>query len=462
MNRWTGNQFSKIRWQRYASILVLSLGALMLGLALAPVLPVAPVTINWTPTRQTIDGFGASVAGYTGTFTPALADRFFSPAAGLGLSLLRIRVIGDTEDADCGCVANGTPYTCEIGSKSQVVSGDLQVAELAAARGVRLFAAPWSPPASMKSSRRYCTSGSFIGNSANYSAYAAALASYPSLLNAHGLSIYAMSVQNEPNVANADYDTCTWTAQQIHDFVPYLSSALSAAGFGSIKIAIPEETSWTFDLMNTSMVDPAVASDVGLVLGHAYGVENPSSLPSTNGRHVWQTEVSGLKSYDGSMKDAMTWARCIHNYMSIGANAWMYWNLDCGTRYYNQSTNMCLTDQSGTFAKRAYVLGQYAKFIRPGWQRIDVTNNGSLLVSAYKGPGNKYAIVAINNSRWAARNQTFALNGATSLRSQVTPWLTSATASLAPQSALSLSSNGTMITYTIPGKSVVTFEGQAD
>jgi glucuronoarabinoxylan endo-1,4-beta-xylanase len=123
---------------------------------------------------------------------------------------------------------------------------------------------------------------------------------------------------------------------------------------------------------------------------------------------------------------------------------------------------MCLTDQSGNFAKRAYVLGQYAKFIRPGWQRIDVTNSGSLLVTAYKGPENTFAIVAVNNTRWAARNQTFALNGVTSQRSQVTPWLTSGSASLAPQSAVSLTSNGTIITYTIPANSVVTFQGQAD
>lgn len=452
---------ANIRWQYYC-ILLLSMGTLVLALALARVLPGAPITINWNTTYQTIDGFGGSATGYTETFSAAQADRFFSPTTGLGLSLLRIAIIPDTITADCGCVGNSTPFTCVVGSKSQIVSGDLQVAQLAAARGVRLFASPWSPPAAMKSSGSYCTSGFFIGNSTNYAAYAASLSSFPSLLNAHGLSIYAMSVQNEPNIANPAYDTCTWTAQQIHDFIPYLSRALRAAGFESIKIAIPEESSWTFELMNMSMEDPGVAADVGLILGHAYGVERPPSIPATNGRHVWQTEVSGLNGYDGSMKDAVMWARYIHNYMSIGANAWMYWSLDCGTRHYNQSTNMCLTDQRGNLAKRAYVLAQYAKFIRPGWQRIDVTNRGPLLVTAYKGPQNKYAIVAINTSRWAARKQAFQLNGASSRRSEVTPWLTSATASLAPQPAVSLASNGTIITYTLPPNSLVTFEGQAD
>ncbi len=60
------------------------------------------------------------------------------------------------------------------------------------------------------------------------------------------------------------------------------------------------------------------------------------------------------------------------------------------------------------------------------------------------------------------RNQPFALNGITSERSKVTPWVTSASASLASQTPLALNSNGTIFTYTIPGNSVVTFEGKGD
>jgi glucuronoarabinoxylan endo-1,4-beta-xylanase len=419
------------------------------------------VVINWNATRQTIDGFGASATGYTGTLTAAQADEFFSAEKGLGLSLLRVRIIPDTVDGDCGCVANSTPYRCVTGSSSQILSGDLQVSRLAAERGVKLFAAPWSPPGEMKSSGSYCTKGAMIGTTANYSKYAGDLASFPALLAANNVSIDAISVQNEPNIEN-NYDTCTWTARQIHDFIPYLSSALRSSGFPGIKIAAPEESNWTFEKMNAAMDDPNVASDIRLILGHAYGVANPASIPAGNGLHVWQSEVSGSGNYDGSMQDALQWARSINNYMNAGTNAWMYWNLDCGALQFNHDNNMCLTDQRQNLAKRAYALGQYAKFIRPGWQRVDVTNQGSLLVSAFKGPSHKFAIVVINQSRWPAWNQSFGLNGITSQRSQVTPWLTSATASLTAQPPVSVGSNGTALTYSIPGKSIVTFQGQAD
>jgi glucuronoarabinoxylan endo-1,4-beta-xylanase len=418
--------------------------------------------VNWNATRQTIDGFGASATGYTGDLSAEQADKFFRVDTGLGLSLLRIKAIPGTLDIDCGCVSNHSPYKCESGSGSQILTGDLRVAQLASARGVKLFASPWSPPAEMKTSGKYCQGGSVIGDPANYSRYATELASFPPLLKTHGISIDALSIQNEPNVEDSNYDTCLWTGQQIHDFVPYLFDALRAAGFQAVKIAAPEQTSWRFDMMKTTMDDPAVAGKIGLLLGHAYNSEKPRTLPAERGLHVWQTEVGGFHAYDGSMADALTWASYIHNYMTLGANAWMYWNLDCGESSFNAPNNMCLTDHASILAKRAYVLGQYAKFVRPGWQRLDVISRGLLRVTAYKGPGNKFAIVVVNPGRFAARNQKIFLNGASSTHSQIVPWITSSTASLEAQSPVSLTAGGSMFRYTIPAHSVVTFQGQAD
>jgi glucuronoarabinoxylan endo-1,4-beta-xylanase len=429
---------------------------------LLPVLWSPAVTVNFAATRQTIDGFGASATGYTADLSAEQADRFFNPATGLGLSLLRVKAIAGTLDMDCGCVSNHSPYKCEAGSGSQILTGDLHVAELAAARGIKIFASPWSPPAEMKTSKKYCGGGSMMGDAGNYTRYAAELASFPPLLKTHGVSLDTLSIQNEPNVEDSNYDTCLWTPQQIHDFIPYLFDALRAAGFDAVKIGAPEQTSWRFDMMKTAMDDPAIAGKIGLLLGHAYNSERPRTLPSERGLHVWETEVGGFQPYDGSMADALNWASYIHNYMALGANAWMYWNLDCGEFYFNAKNNMCLTDHASRLAKRAYVLGQYAKFIRPGWQRIDATNRGLLRVTAFKGPGNKFAVVLVNPSRFTISSQRIFLNGASAKRSQIVPWITSSTNSLAAQPPISLEAEGSMFRYTIPARSVVTFQGQAD
>jgi len=314
----------------------------------------------------------------------------------------------------------------------------------------------------MKSSGQYCSGGTMIGNAANYSTYARQLADSLVLLRNNGISLDALSVQNEPDTQNERYDTCGWTLKQIHDFIPVLSKAVNDEGFENVKIAAPEQSTWAFDMMSDAMNDPVVADRIGVVFGHAYGSENPSGLPSVGTRHVWQTEVGDGQRFDGGMENGLRWARSIHNYMTIGSNAWMYWSLDCGEKYFSHSNNMCLTGQNRSLAKRAYVLGQYAKFVRPGWQRIGVTNDTPLLVTSYRGPGKQFAIVVINLGRSAARDQVFALNGFTSVDSTVIPWLTSAPASLAPQSPLSLTANGTAFTFTIPENSVVTFQGKAD
>ena len=48
----------------------------------------------------------------------------------------------------------------------------------------------------------------------------------------YGVNLYAISVQNEPNYNTTNYESCLWTGQQFHDFLPYLYSALSNNGVG--------------------------------------------------------------------------------------------------------------------------------------------------------------------------------------------------------------------------------------
>src|SRR6516165_5344554 len=55
-----------------------------------------PSTIDWNQTNQTIDGFGASSAWVVPSLTAARADLLFSPTQGIGLSLLRSRIVPDT------------------------------------------------------------------------------------------------------------------------------------------------------------------------------------------------------------------------------------------------------------------------------------------------------------------------------------------------------------------------------
>ena len=412
---------------------------------------------------QRIDGFGASSA-WRANWTTSQADMFFStntgtgtaldgtthfPFTGIGLSLLRNHV------SYAGYTAAGaTPGKAET-----------SIMQMAQARGARVWSAPWTPASGFKSNNGP-NGGNYLGsgNNATNLAYAAQLANYLAAMKGQGINIYALSLQNEPDANVTTYEACVWTGVQLHDFVTNLYSAMVARGVSSTRIILPESQNWGSNtgLLTPTLNDPNAAAAVSIVADHNYVPNNqvgdtttPAPLPSA-GKSTWETEVSQLGgTYDGSITNAIYWAGRIHLFLTAAqVNAWHYWWLIPGN-----ADNEGLTDSNGIPAKRFYALGQFARFVRPDFYRINVTNNtGSALVSAYKdSQSSNFAIVAINSSSVAV-TQTFYLTNVSTV-TRVVPWLTTGGLSLASQAAVGVTNAS--FAYTLPAWSVVTFAGQS-
>ena len=162
-----------------------------------------------------------------------------------------------------------------------------------------------------------------------------------------------------------------------------------------------------------------------------------------------------------NLDGALAWATTIYKGLT-GAqiSAWIWWGLAGG----GGDTNLIqLDDVTGhspdTFSvsKTFWALGNFSKFIRPGFVRIGtfptIDVDPSLYTSAYKDPATgQLVIVAINNSAGdiAVKLDVGGVPGWTS--SSMTPYITSATQDLARQAAVSLAN-----TVTIPGRSVVSY-----
>lgn len=424
-----------------------------------------PVTVNWSSPRQTIDGFGAASVFFASPISSSQADFFFT-TSGIGLSIIRTQIVPDLADCQAyvtyaGLAAN---YCVTVSSGPTTTVGDLSSVQEAVARGVtNVLASSWSPPASMKSNSLWYTGGNFLGTTANYSSLASTFASFVGYAASQGVPVTAISPQNEPDISRTYYPTALWSAQQFHDFIPYLYSALGTAGHSSTKILFPEPSGWASNYegyADTTMTDAAVARDVGILAMHAYGGGPAATTNYGYGQHVWETEVSGLTTYDGSMSDALTWASSIHNYLTTAnVNAWLWWEVT------NQqpgepgitNDNEGLTDINGNIAKRAYVIGNWSKFVRPGWHRVDVTNSGSLLVTAFQSANNGQSAVVVVNSGSTDNTQVFGVGK--QMGTSIIPWITSSTQSLVQQSPVAIS--GGSLTYTVPANSVVTLVGQA-
>jgi len=381
-----------------------------------------PSVINLTATKQIIRGFGgATVYQPTTALTAAQLDKLFGNGPGqLGFTLLRIRI-------------------AESDSWRAV---ELANAQGAKARGAEILASPWSPPVGMK------TNANIVGGSLkpdSYAAYATYLNDFATYMAANGASLYAVSIQNEPDIV-VTYESCDWTPSEVLTFLKDHAGSITAT-----KVMSPESFQFRSQLLDPSLADDAAAANIDIVGGHIYGGGLFRYTNAFNrGKEVWMTEHYTNSNTDGDIWSgtvgAMGVAKEMHDCMAIADySAYIWWYL---RRYYGP-----LHDATDLITKRGYVMAQFAKYIRPGYYRIDATQNPqtNIYVSAYTGSG-KTVIVAINTGTTAV-NQTFTLqNGTIASLSAVR---TSATESLVTLPAITIT--GSEFSASLPAESITTF-----
>jgi len=344
------------------------------------------------------------------------------------------------------------------------------------AHGGKVIASPWTPPPAHKTNGLpTCTNNAGL-IPADYGPYATWLANFvQSLQTQYGVTLYAISVQNEPDICG-NYDTAYWTAADIDNFVKNNLGPTFASNALSTLIFVPETAGYyAISLGSACGADPTCNQYVGGINWHDYDASfsgtntvaadpYPSGWPA--GKKYWETEAScgpGFgpnfcqRGFNTNMTDALDWAAVIDQRIAVdGANAWLYWWL---IDLYGATDDEGLIAGNGTIAKRAYVMGQYSKFVRPGYSRIDATPHlpeTQVSVSAYQNLPNTLVIIATNYSS-SADTQTFTITNAPVVFSAMNPWITSASSSLAQQASASVSSNS--FTYTLPPHSITTFVG---
>ena len=216
------------------------------------------------------------------------------------------------------------------------------------------------------------------------------------------------------------------------------------------RLMMPESDSYNLDESDPTLNDSNAVGHVSIVAGHTYGVAPFYYTNAKNkGKDVWMTETTYTpadgSSAQPSISDAIAAAELYHQSMAVAQyNAYVYW-----------WTPLLLNGNSPNYD--AYALGQYSKFVRPGYVMNGANNNPTSAASTSRptsGSG-KYVIVAVN-SNGGASNITFDITGAT--LTSVTPYQTSASNQLAQLSAVSVSNDA--FTYSLPGQSITTFVGQ--
>lgn len=378
----------------------------------------ANCTVDAATTRQKIDGFGAGVVflnnGIVQLTDPQMDQLYGTTGTQSGLTLLRVR-ISPTGD---------NTY-------------NMQDAQKAHARGARILATPWTPPAAMKDNASLIH-GSLL--SAQYGAFVTYLNDYANYMAANNAPLAVISLQNEPDF-DPDYEGCQWTAEQFRTF------CRDFAGGINVPVMMPESFGFSQAVSNTTLNDPTAVANVDYIGGHLYGATiRDYPLARSKGLPVWMTEY--LEN-DQTIESAVTTGRQISECLSVGnMSAYIWWK--------------CIGDANGLLnaagvpQPRSQVMAQFSRFARPGDYRVDIpTNTGPLGITAFKdAPSGRFAIVAVNNTTLPV-TQNFNLQGIT--LASVTPYVTSGTQSLAAQIPVTVTNSA--FTYSVPANAVVTFSG---
>jgi len=200
------------------------------------------------------------------------------------------------------------------------------------------------------------------------------------------------------------------------------------------------------------------------VATHEYDTQKAMAWPSDvdNGKRskeVWETEVSGVMYWpqqgpSSDIANGLAVAGWVHSALVVGeASAWLYWWYQASGS--NDNEGLVLSG-STAMTKRCYTIGNYSKFVRPGYVMVDVAgnSNSNLLLSAFTGTDGT-VIVAINNSSSAVTVPITISGGTGAAPATCTPYVTSSSANLAAGTAATVT--GGAFSASLAATSVTTF-----
>ncbi len=393
------------------------------------------ITVDPTKTHQIVDGFGEADV-WQGSSSATMQTLLWDPVNGIGLNLLRVGIDG----------TSGSP---NIMGAAGYADGQACVKFNGSA--CKVWAAPWSPPASMKDNSNVNNGGHLLA--ADYSTWAKVLAGFPAFYKSHGgVDLFAISAQNEPDFT-ASYQSAIFNASQMVSFVNTLGPMLAALT-PPVKVLAAEPDNWG-NIWGGDGYGPAIIADsmantfVGPIATHDYGGTSAGTFarpapPANNTHHLWETECTPGDT------GPITIATMIYAAFSTGGvNGWHYW------------WTQALAPNASSPPPQVYALGNFSKFVRPGYYRVDVAGapkpaaSVPLVVAFTNLSDATVSIVVVNGG--AAQNVSMFVAG-TAWPASVTPYVTTTSSKLAAGTPIPLS--GARFSASLAAQSVTTFVGK--
>lgn len=299
----------------------------------------------------------------------------------------------------------------------------LKDAQAYTGEALMLFASPWSPPAYMKDNespiKGGCLKESYMALWAKY------YCRYIQEMEKEGISIFAVSVQNEPNAIQT-WESCCYDARQEAHFIEnYLAPALDENGLSHIKIIIWDHNKErVYERARDTLRSPAVRDRVWAVGHHWYSGNHFEGLRLVHeqlGKDLICTEICAVIDQDACEVAERYGIELCGNFNNF-TRAFCDWNLlldENGGPYHNRTKPPKVMADGTLFENKAkgcyapvlyhtdtkqleftpiyHYIKHFSKFIQRDAVRVATTNHDCRLHScAFRNPDGKMVLVVVN------------------------------------------------------------------
>lgn len=378
------------------------------------------------------------ILGFGGAFTEAAAYNYaqmseenkalvrrayFDPVEGIGYNFGRTHINScDFSLAPYTYVTEGdkTLESFDLGQDKKFVLPFLKDALGTVRDELVLFASPWSPPAYMKDTGNVMKGGKL---SEEYkTTWAHYYAKYIKAMAAEGVTVSAISIQNEP-MAIQPWESCQYSAEDEAEFAEkFLIPALDEEGLSHIKILVWDHNKErVYDRAKKVLRSDLLRERIWGVGHHWYSGEHFEGLKlvyEVLGKQVVCSEFCcGI--HTDPLKCAELYAKEICEDLNNYSTAICDWNLilsEIGGPFHNRSyrANSAAMDPDDgcaapilynaakdevTITPCYYYIGHFSKYVKRGARRIATTKyTADLHVSAFENPDGEKVLVAMNDT----------------------------------------------------------------
>lgn len=405
------------------------------------------ISIDPSKTYQRIDGFGYTLTGGSAQHLLAmeklarkaiLTELFATDKNNIGTSYLRLS-IGASDLNERVFSYNDLPEgetdllmsKFDLGPDKKDIIPVLKEI-LAINPKIKLMGSPWSPPAWMKTNN--ATKGGSL-KPEFYGAYALYLVKYVQAMKANGITIDAITVQNEPLHPGNNPSLLMLAADQAIFVKKHLGPAFKQHKINT-KIIIYDHNADRPDYPISILDDPEAKPYIDGSAFHLYGgkIEALSKVYEAHpDKNIYFTEqwVGAPGNMAGDFPFHV-------KHLIIGATRnWaktvLEWNLAADGNYKPHTPGGCdrclgaITIEGNKVTRNPayYIIAQAAKFVRPGSVRIASNEIDGLANVAFKTPEGKTVLIVLNTGK---AQKAFSV----ALKNERTPY------SLAPNAAATL------------------------